>query len=74
MTRKPATKDDIKGGAEEETGSRSAERPLGPVVSSSHLAQGKMPALSELEYALTMANNAFSRWIVRCAAAAARRG
>lgn len=74
MTRKPATKDDIKGGAEEETGSRSAERPLGPVVSSSHLAQGKMPALSELEYALTMANNAFSRWIVRCAAAAGAPG
>ncbi|MCB1472125.1 MAG: winged helix DNA-binding protein [Rhodobiaceae bacterium] len=49
-------------------------RPLGPIVSSSHLASSKMPALSELEFALTMANNAFSRWIVRCAAAAGAAG
>ncbi|MCW1404388.1 winged helix DNA-binding protein [Pararhodobacter zhoushanensis] len=43
--------------------------PLGPVVSSAHLA-GDAPALSELEFALTMANHAFQRWIVRCMGAA----
>lgn len=42
---------------------------IGPVVSSSHLA-GTFPALSEMEYALTLANNAFHRWVVRAMAAA----
>ena len=42
---------------------------VGPVVSSAHLASGALPAMSELEFALTMANNAFHRWIVRCMAA-----
>lgn len=47
-------------------------RPLniGPVVSSAHLAKSSLPPLSELEFALTMANHAFQRWIVRCTAAA----
>lgn len=46
-------------------------RPLGigPVVSSAHLAKSSMPALSELEFALTMSNHAFQRWVVRCMAA-----
>jgi len=39
---------------------------LGPVVASAHLAEGPLPALSELEFALTMTDNAFTRWIVRC--------
>lgn len=43
---------------------------VGPVVSSAHLARSSLPALSEVEFALTMANNAFQRWIVRCMAAA----
>lgn len=43
---------------------------IGPVVSSAHLANSELPALSELEFALTMANNAFQRWIVRCMTAA----
>lgn len=43
---------------------------FGPVVSSAHLAQGPMPTLSELEFALTMANHAFQRWTVRAMAAA----
>ena len=30
---------------------------------------GTNPALSEMEFALVMAQNAFSRWLVRCAAA-----
>ncbi len=37
---------------------------IGPVVSASHLAAGAMPALSEMEFALTVVNNAFSRWMV----------
>ena len=43
---------------------------VGPVVSSAHLAKSSLPALSEVEFALTMANHAFQRWIVRCMAAA----
>ncbi len=43
---------------------------IGPIVSSSHLAEGAMPALSEVEFALTMTQNAFSRWMVRCMKAA----
>lgn len=48
--------------------------PLGPIVSSSHLARRGMPELSEVEFALTMGNNAFQRWIVRCMAAAGAPG
>lgn len=44
--------------------------PLGPVVSSAHLAESELPALSELEFALTMTTHAFQRWIVRCTGAA----
>lgn len=40
------------------------------IVSSAHLAAGASPGLSELEFSLTLAHNAFERWIVRCAAAA----
>lgn len=43
---------------------------VGPVVSSAHLARSALPELSELEFALTMANHAFQRWIMRCATAA----
>lgn len=43
---------------------------LGPIVSSEHLASGALPALSEIEFGLTMLNHAFSRWMVRCMAAA----
>lgn len=46
-----------------------AKRPA-PIVSSSHLAGSGMPELSEMEFALTIANNAFQRWIVRGLAAA----
>ncbi|MEN0040182.1 MAG: winged helix DNA-binding protein [Pseudomonadota bacterium] len=47
---------------------------LGPIVSSSHLAAGAMPALSEMEFALTVAQNAFARWMVRCMDAAGLTG
>jgi predicted MarR family transcription regulator len=40
------------------------------IVSSAHLATGASPALSELEFSLTLASTAFHRWMVRCAAAA----
>jgi predicted MarR family transcription regulator len=45
-------------------------RPLGPVVSSAHLANSGLPELSEVEFALTMGNHAFQRWMVRCMVAA----
>lgn len=43
---------------------------IGPVVSAAHLADGAMPSLSELEFAMTVASNAFQRWMVRCMTAA----
>ena len=43
---------------------------IGPVVSSAHLANSSLPALSEIEFALTMANHSFQRWVVRCTVAA----
>lgn len=42
---------------------------VGPVVSSAHLAAGRSPGLSELEYGLMVATSAFNRWMVRCMAA-----
>ncbi len=47
-------------------------RGVGPIVSSAHLADNDLPELSELEYALMVASNAFDRWTVRCMAAAGR--
>ena len=44
--------------------------PLGPVVSSSHLASGRLPEVSEFEYGLMIAGNAFHRWVSRAMAAA----
>ncbi len=43
---------------------------LGPVVSSSHLAAGSFPEISEVEFGLTLAGNAFHRWMVRAIATA----
>ncbi|MFJ3046283.1 winged helix DNA-binding protein [Herbaspirillum chlorophenolicum] len=40
------------------------------IVSSQHLVSERSAELSELEYALIMAGNAFNRWMVRCMAAA----
>ena len=47
---------------------------IGPVVSSAHLANSALPASSEMEFALTMSNNAFHRWMSRCMAAAGEPG
>jgi predicted MarR family transcription regulator len=43
---------------------------VGPVVSAAHLADGALPPLSEVEFALTVVANAFQRWMVRGMAAA----
>jgi predicted MarR family transcription regulator len=40
-----------------------------PIVSSSHLASGRSAELSEFEYGLIIAANAFNRWAVRCMSA-----
>ena len=51
-----------------------AAKALGPIVSASHLADGGMPALSELEFGLVVLSNAFQRWITRCTDAAGGEG
>ncbi len=43
---------------------------VGPVVSSAHLANSSLPALSEVEFAITMMGQAFHRWMTRCMIAA----
>jgi len=43
--------------------------PIGPIVSSAHLAATGAPEMSELEFAITIVNNGFQRWMIRCAAA-----
>jgi len=48
-------------------GSRRGRR---AIVSSAHLVSERAAALSEFEYGLIVAANAFNRWIVRCMAAA----
>lgn len=40
------------------------------IVSSEHLVSTKSPELSEFEFGLIIAGNAFGRWVVRCMAAA----
>lgn len=40
-----------------------------PIVSSSHLAAGQSAELSEFEFGLIIASNAFNRWAVRCMSA-----
>lgn len=47
---------------------------IGPVVSAAHLASGAMPALSEVEFAVTMMVNAYHRWMVRGMAASGNAG
>lgn len=40
------------------------------IASSAHLAAGRAPDLSEVEFGLMIASHAFDRWTVRCMAAA----
>ena len=51
-----------------------ARKTVGPVVSSAHLAASALPELSEVEFAVTMMNHAYQRWITRCADAAGAPG
>ncbi|TFW06786.1 transcriptional regulator [Oxalobacteraceae bacterium OM1] len=44
--------------------------PKVPIVSSAHLAAGRSAELSEFEFGMIIAENAFSRWAVRCMSAA----
>ncbi len=44
--------------------------PVVPIVSSEHLTSPDSWHLSEFEYGMIIANNAFSRWMVRCMNAA----
>jgi predicted MarR family transcription regulator len=48
--------------------SRTASKP--PIVSSAHLVSPRSAELSEFEFGLIVANNAFNRWIVHCMSAA----
>lgn len=48
----------------------SHERDKRAIVSSAHLVSERAATLSEFEYGLIVAANAFNRWIVRCMAAA----
>lgn len=41
-----------------------------PIVSSAHLAAGRSAEMSEFEFGLIIASNAFNRWAVRCMNAA----
>ena len=47
-----------------------AKSEIGPIVSAAHLAKGTLPALSEVEFGLILAQHAFGRWMVRGMAAA----
>ncbi|MEP3435610.1 MAG: winged helix DNA-binding protein [Hoeflea sp.] len=51
-----------------------AQPDIGPIVSAAHLADGGLPALSEMEFALVILSNAYQRWITRCTAAARGEG
>lgn len=53
---------------------REGVRPLGPIVSSHHLAAGAAPGLSEMEYGVILLSHSFSRWMVRCMTAAGQPG
>ncbi|MCI1015416.1 transcriptional regulator [Herbaspirillum sp. BH-1] len=41
-----------------------------PIVSSLHLASGRSKELSEFEFGMIIASNAFNRWMIRCISAA----
>ncbi|MCW5220430.1 winged helix DNA-binding protein [Verminephrobacter aporrectodeae] len=45
----------------------------GPIVSSAHLVSARSAELSEFEFGLIVAGNAFHRWVVHCMAAAGLR-
>ena len=50
------------------------KKQFGPIVSSAHLADSALPALSELEFGLILSGHAFERWMVHCMTAAGEPG
>ena len=63
MAKKPASKASFASGGN--TGQE-----VRRIVSSEHLVSEKCPELSELEFGLIIASNAFGRWMTRCMAGA----
>lgn len=55
---------------QEKRGRGAASKGVLRILSAAHLAEGAHPELSELEFGIIVANNAFQRWITRCMAAA----
>ena len=52
---------------------KSASKPTaesGPIVSSAHLVSAQSAEMSEFEFGLIVASNAFNRWVVHCMVAA----
>lgn len=73
--RRAATARDVAGSraavaARGEANASASRTPARGIVSSSHLVSPRSVELSELEFGLIVAWNAFSRWAVRCMAAA----
>ncbi|ASU37767.1 transcriptional regulator [Herbaspirillum sp. meg3] len=69
----PTDKKNVRAGAKTSVKANFAQpgnSPRVPIVSSLHLASGRSKELSEFEFGMIIANNAFNRWIVRCISAA----
>ena len=56
------------------TGPSASTGPTGPIVSSAHLVSERAAELSEFEYGMIVAGNAFQRWVVHCMTAAGLEG
>ena len=67
---KTKSKASLSQAASSASSSTSGAVPRVPIVSSAHLAQGRSAELSEFEFGMIIAGNAFNRWAVRCMAAA----
>jgi predicted MarR family transcription regulator len=70
MPKRPAARDGPRPARKSPAPQRAAAAPGSGIVSSSHLVSSKSVELSEFEFGLIVAWNAFSRWAVRCMAAA----
>lgn len=69
---RPAKRDATAAPVPESRAEPPTDSPVAPrlFVSSSHLVSAKSRELSEFEFGLIIAGNAFNRWVVRCMAAA----
>jgi len=68
MARKPAQADPAN--ADDPTADPQPHAAGPTIVSSAHLVSARSPELSEFEFGLNTAYNAYSRWVVRCMGAA----